>query len=210
MNPHLFLLMLLLIPQWSWAQASDEKQKPSWSQGLPERTKAPTTQPDMIDIKDPSAAANDDLRPEMDLETDMSDFDLGMDLPKAKPPVTEPIEAVEPVDTTEPQQVVVAEPEVKVALPEPALSDPDEYNWRVIESHPIVIPRTYFYDKDSVKVKVTINPEGEVVRVKGSSRNLSQSVVFSVQKQLKNWRFDPPANHGITSSISKVHVLPVE
>lgn len=204
MNPHLFLLMLLLVPLGLRAQASDEKQKPSWSQGLPERTKAPTTQPGMIDIKEPGAVKNDDLRPEMDLDTDMSEFDLGMDLPQAKPTIT----GTEPV--AESKQVAVVEPEVKAVVPKAVTTDPDEYGWQVVESYPIVIPKTYYYDKDQVKVKVTINPEGEVIRVKGSSRNLSQSVVFSVQKQLKSWRFEPPANHGITSSISKVQVLPVE
>lgn len=206
---------ILIGGQAAYAQdaVDEEKKKPSWSSGLPERKVAPVVdkptltlddEPERPEMKrsdfgfDDSTVIVEDYQPEFQAPTDQSTA-----MPENN---VEPIQENE-VETSATQALEVVEVAVQASNPN---KSPDSYAWEVLQSEPITVPKTLYYSKKQVRLKVTINPDGEVVKLRSIRNSVPGSVVHYVRQAMKTWRFEAPSAYGISEHITKELHIPIE
>jgi len=196
--------------------AQDEnKKRPSWSQGLPERQA--TLQPGNPSFK---PADNSEPSKSEPIVSDMGkpelpDIDVGI--------LTEPVVIPEPVLVIESAPVAASPKGRKEALEHYYSSEQQaeeakqivinplvaQYTWKPIKTSPIEIPG-HINGSESLKLVIQINPNGKVVSVAKADSNMSSLVLQSAEKSILNWRFEPPSELGITENISKTFTIDVE
>ena len=212
---NVILLSLLL----AGLAEAEEKKRPSWSQGLPERTAAPSMQ---VPVTKPT-----DFRP----EAPTVDLDVSDVLENPVMTVAEPIEQTADPVIEMADEVEVEAPEVVaetaedsadvrlLAAAEPLINQPerteptglipevdeslsaDQYSWTIEKQLPVRVSANVFSQYNSVLLKVMINNNGEVVGVDKVIANTPDLVVQQAERSLKRWRFLAPASEGIKASL---------
>jgi len=207
-----FVALILLFVGVAGHAQEENKKRPSWSQGLPERQAAPQPGKPAINPGRPGM-------PELDVAPEIEPIgaDLGVEL------VTEPLAVPQPVI----EAPAPAEPAVPTAADrrealeqyyagdnESDEPDPEQealikqYKWSVLKTSPIDIPSDYA-GGDSLKLHIQINPKGRVVKVTRADAGIPEYVVESAEKSIKRWRFEPPGDLGIEQVIGRTFTIDV-
>ncbi len=202
----------------SEAEQEANKKKPSWSTGLPERKAAPSMNKPNIDLGKPDVDLD---RPDL---VEMPSTDVAIDresfaIPEISIEPATPTSAVPPVAKSSSRTrrtvsfdasavTTEEEPEMQVEDVQPeavAMVDNSKqlngYDWEILKSEPIKIPKSLSFSYKDVKLEVHINPEGKVVKVKRLSDLTSNLILNYSTKTLKKWQFRPPAEFGISEVI---------
>ncbi len=207
---YVFNLIVLLasIAQAQTESAATEIKRPSWSQGLPERHKAPKFEQPSLEIEE---------QPDT-VQTPMIERNA---------PVIEPILTEQPkftlekfdvpefeVQSTAPQQTAILEDAKPVRLDSLAKKrnriggekqvNPlhQQYHWKVISTQPINIP-SHLTSVNNINVKIFLKPNGQVSKVTSNDPNVSSTMLKYASESISNWLFEAPEKIGITEVMSK-------
>ena len=208
-----YLMIIGLLLTFSSNAQDENKKRPSWSQGLPERQAV--TKPMDSGFK---PAANDDTLTSTPGLTAMDQPNLpSIDVNLLENPVVIP----EPVLVIETEPLVPTASNRKAAFdqyhsnesPAEAVNEINpliaEYKWIPIKTMPIEVPASSDKNKQ-LKLIIQINPKGQVVAVNKADANISALVMQSAEKSILKWRFVPPSELGITENISKTFAIEIE
>ena len=202
LNLSLSVLVGLICSTNVFAQ-DEEKKKPSWSTGLPERQVTPSLnapaaevekpqfeiqQPTLIDIPEAGVTLPEGLNEKFEMPAVIIDNSLG---------VTEEIQQEE-------QQNDYAD----YSAADSSLLD--NYQWETIEMEPVIIPKVLYFTYKEVLLEITINPEGRVIKVNRVSDRTSLGVLTYASNVIKKWRFKAPAEIGIDGNITKTMLVKLE
>lgn len=208
------LTVLVLVTGVTQAQEQtqeqqENKKRPSWSQGLPERQAA--LKPVSKGLRNP-AESNVDHTPEIEsIEMQAPALEVQLITTPIKMPATTIENPTE--DTQSPavnsrkkalEQYYSSEPQTTVAV-NPLIA---EYNWQVLKTTPIELPSDY--SSDSLVLNIQINPKGKVTKVTVADSNIPDLVLEYAEKSIRKWRFQPPGDIGITENISKVFTIDIK
>jgi hypothetical protein len=219
---YLFLLSLLIsfnsqsqVSEQSKQQSAEEveapnQKRPSWSQGLPERQKAinPSAtvnnfkiNPQITDAStdDRSFEVNELPKVEIELQSTQPIIDFAIEVEPLQPVVINRKEAFEeyynddkaPVEETEVNPLIAA------------------YKWTLLETTPIEVPDS-FAENTTLKLKIYINPNGEVIRVNDAEAAIPRRVFKSAEKSILKWKFQAPLEMGITEDISRTFSIDIQ
>ena len=198
-----FLMVVGLIFSTSATAQDEEKKKPSWSTGLPERQATPNMnapaaevekpqfeiqQPTFIDIPDTGITLSEGLNQNFE----MPDITIDNSLNK----------------TAEIEQVEHQNDYAEYSAVDSTLLD--KYQWETIEMEPVIIPKVLYFTYKEVLLEITINPEGKVIKVNRVSDRTSLGVLTYASNAIKKWRFKAPADIGIDGNITKEMVVKLE
>ena len=177
----------------------EEKKKPSWSTGLPERKSAPSMNTPSAEVEKPQFAMEQPASIDIP-ETDMA-LPAGLTQKFVMPEIT--------IDNSAPE---IDEPEVEykvyTAIDSAMLNN---YSWEIVEMEPVKIPKTLSFSYQEVMLEISINPQGRVVKVARVSDRTSNTILNYASKTIKKWRFKAPEDDGINGIVSKtmkVELLP--
>ncbi|MCX7554029.1 hypothetical protein OS175_09080 [Marinicella sp. S1101] len=179
---------------------TEQKKRPSWSQGLPERQNAPSagsllSKPKAVIDDTPEQQA---IRPELEVP----EIDLGFKPKPASEFNVEPVSVDLSLSREEMRETFYEseknEPEVEVV--DSALLA--QYKWQVIKVTEVEVPSDFDASK-ALNLNIHINPKGEVVKVVSEDSGVSSRAMRVIEKSIKNWRFEPPADLGIAANINK-------
>lgn len=209
MKKIVFLSLVLVV---SLGVAQEEKKRPSWSQGLPERQAAP--QPGKPAINPVQADT-----PEFDVKPEIEPINAGLEMEIDTKAFAVPKPVIEPVTAPAPEDSAPSAANRREALEqyyagEDEASDEQQqalikqYTWSVLKTSPIQIPSDYS-GSDSLKLHIQINPKGRVVKVTRADSSIPEYVVESAEKSIKGWRFEPPGDLGIDAVIGKTFTIDV-
>lgn len=231
----IFITCLIFFCQTILAQDTKEDtktQNQSGPLGLPERKSVPKLNSPVLTSDKTEDEINEDERPDFgfddaDMKVEGFQSDLGLTPESTNKDAATPAE----VDNSTSEETVLSESsesssekedeEIQLLKEEEVLPDTilteevstvtsdEEYSWKIIQSEPISIPKTLYFSKKQVRLRVTINPQGEVVKVRGIRKTTPHSVLNYVNQALKAWQFEPPQNFGIDENITKVLVIPL-
>lgn len=207
---HLFILILSMLagvfcPAVTFAQDDEEKKKPSWSTGLPERHKTPSMNTPDAKVEKPLFEM--DQPASIDIpESDMA-FPEGLDQKFEMPEITINQSAPKEPKQEEPKKEEPKKEEPKKEYAVYSDNDPfvlDQYQWETIEMEPVKIPKTLYFSHKEVLLEVTINPEGQVLKVARVSDRTPNSILSYANRAIKKWRFKAPSEHGIDGNITDI------
>lgn len=173
----------------AWAQDNEDKKKPSWSTGLPERKSAPI-------INTPSSEM---AKPTFEIEQpgliELPESDLavpaGLQQKFELPEIIIDNSASEDIDES-------------VDYEDIDLAQLHNYSWEILAMEPVKIPKTLSFSNQEVMLEISINPQGEVVKVQRVNDRTSNKILNYANTAIKQWRFKPPAAVGINAIISKI------
>lgn len=196
MNSTLIIICLLglLMTGDGFAQDDNEpKKKPSWSTGLPERQVKPSMDQPEVQVDQPAI--------------DIEQAEIEVERPNGLA-----IETEFQTDFTLPQIEISSikddedEPQVEYEVFSAADIDSQyDYDWQIEEMRPVKIPKTLSFSYQNVMLEVSINPKGEVVKVKRVSDRTSNVILnYATQTMKKHWKFSAPEAVGITGIITKI------
>lgn len=181
---------------------NEQKKRPSWSQGLPERQNAPSagsllSKPKAVIDDTPEQQA---IRPELEAP----EIDLGF---KPKPASEFNVEPVSVDLSLSREEMRESFYESEKDQPEPEVEVVDsallaQYKWQVVKVTEVEVPNNFDASK-ALNLNIHINPKGEVIKVVSEDSGLSSRAMRVIEKSIKNWRFEPPADLGIASNINK-------
>ncbi|MCW8870840.1 MAG: hypothetical protein OQK49_09065 [Proteobacteria bacterium] len=205
---HLIITCLLIILSGTlFAQTQTQTKRPSWSQGLPKRQ--PSQQPGKPGFtpeqNNQSVQSKPDIRSERpttpDIEIDLAtqpELEFNVQPQTIEQPVTEPVRRA-------------GYRRMNKRTPDDKDINPlhQQYNWLVVKTEPINIPPR-FATKNQLKVRIYINPEGQVVRVAAGSPDVPALMLKQAQQSIEHWQFEPPKNIGISDNISKTFTIDIE
>ncbi|MCB1584157.1 MAG: hypothetical protein R3E90_12170 [Marinicella sp.] len=209
MKKIVFLSLVLVV---SLGVAQEEKKRPSWSQGLPEREVAP--QPGKPAINPVPAET-----PEFEIKPEIEPINAGLEMEIDTKAFAVPKPVIEPVTTLATEDSAPSAANRREALEQYFAGDDEasneqqqelikQYKWSVLKTSPIQIPSDY-KGSDSLKLHIQINPKGRVVRVTKADSNIPEYVVESAERSIKGWRFEPPGDLGINEVIGKTFTIDV-
>jgi outer membrane biosynthesis protein TonB len=203
----IFTGLLIILTGTLFAQTETQTKRPSWSQGLPERQtnlqpgkpgfeseqnkRAVQSQPDITAERPSTPQIEIDLSTQPDMEFNV------------KP------EAIEQLETEPVRRAGIRR------LNNKSMDDKDinplhqQYNWSVVKTEPINIPPR-FATKNQLKVRIYINPDGQVVRVAAGSPDVPALMLKEAQHSIQQWQFEPPKDIGITDNLSKTFTIDIE
>ncbi|MCX7545041.1 energy transducer TonB [Marinicella gelatinilytica] len=204
---YLIILTALMVTTISHAQTETDTKRPSWSQGLPERQS--TVQPGNPSLKTddnrsepiitPDISEDRPMAPVMDMNiATQPDFDFKIEPEAPQTPNTEPVRRA---GTSHFQKREMVSKEINPLHA--------QYPWAIVKTTPLDIPSRYA-TKDTLKVRIYINPEGEVVRVAAGAPDVPALMLKQAQQSIQNWRFEPPKNLGITDTLSKTFTIEIK
>lgn len=203
------LLSLVLITQLN---AQETTKRPSWSQGLPERTT--TLKPTVDRDTESDAAETDRERPRFDAVEINPQPEVEVELstePLIQPELVIPETTVIPTqnnrkaalqayfDGTEEGANTATENEQAAA----------DYNWRVIRTEPIAWTGQNSAP-ESLKLYIHINPDGQVIKVTKADTSISKQVMQQAERSILQWQFEPPKAVGVAENISKEFTIEIQ
>jgi hypothetical protein len=205
------VLCLVLVASVGFAQ-EENKKRPSWSQGLPERQTAP--QPGKPAINPVQAETPEfDVKPEIEPISGGLEMELDTEAFAVPKPVIEPI-AASPKQPLSPKATNRREALEQYYEGNEESTDEQQqqlikqYKWSILKTSPIEIPSDYT-GSESLKLHIQINPKGRVVRVTRADSTIPEYVVESAEKGIKRWRFEPPGDLGIEEVIGRTFTIDV-
>ncbi len=185
-------LVLILWVSLAGAQNNkdEDKKRPSWSQGIPERQSTPDMGRPQFDPADSA----------IEIETSavaegVNDFKLDVITPEITPPATLP-DLPEPV--IRPASADVA---VTAAVSAVEAASNDLYDWHIEQQQPVLVPADTLQILDRVMMKISINANGEVVAVEAAQDDLPQDLFNRARKSINQWRFAAPKYQGVEVAI---------
>jgi hypothetical protein len=209
-----YLMVIGLLLSLSSNAQDENKKRPSWSQGLPERQAVlkpmdsgfkPADNDDTLNST-PGLATID--------EPNLPSIDVNL--------LENPVLVPEPVLVIETESLVPTASNRKAAFEQYHSNDNSaevssnvvnpmiaEYKWIPIKTLPIEVPASSDKNKQ-LKLVIQINPKGQVVAVDKADANISALVLQSAEKSILKWRFEPPSDLGITENISKTFDIEIE
>ncbi len=211
------IFLTLLTPVVAAQNKDDEdKKRPSWSQGIPERKATPKLGVPEFDPTTPEI----NLQPESTAAEQTEAFSVEtiapvLEQPKptlpARPVVEEPAAETSTYQTqaeTSPEDVtpvtVEAQPVTVSSAPQ-LLSSGMSYDWQIVYQQPVQVPASLMADQSSVLLKISINVRGEVIDVETVQNDTPGSLLNHAKKSISRWRFVSPREQGINEAIlSKV------
>ncbi len=190
--------------------AQNSPQRPSWSQGLPERQKAPTAAPSELTIE--NETDDSQSKPVIDpFEAERPNLDIKIDNePVAVAPI-EDIQITPSVPVSNEEDVVrldrrsrpgMLNREKRAENETVDASLLSQYQWQVVKTTPVYIP-SEVKDIDTLNVIIHVRPSGRVSKVEAMDDSLSSRAMSQIADSIKEWRFEPPKNVGIDATISK-------
>ncbi len=197
----------LLCITHAWAQeAEEEKKKPSWSTGLPERASVPTMNTPASEIDKPSF----EVEQPTSIEIPAADLALpdGLQQKFELPEMT--------IDNSTPEVIESdVEPDVEpdVEYGDFAATDSaqlNNYSWEILDMEPVKIPKSLSFSNQQVMLEISINPKGEVVKVRRVNDRTSNKILNYASSTIKKWRFSAPEAVGINGIISKTMTVALE
>lgn len=201
----IYIILILFISTTLSAQT--QSKRPSWSQGLPERTTAgqpqtPGFKPEPIKPENqsqPDVKTEQPITPDIDIEL-MTQPDLELN--------------IQPNNTEQPEAAPVRRAgsrRLNNRIVETAAVNPlhEQYSWHLIKTQPINIPPRHV-TKNELKVRIFINPEGRVVRVAAGTPDVPAMMLKEAQYSIQQWQFEPPKNIGITDNIAKTFTIEIK
>ncbi len=194
---------------------AEDKKKPSWSTGLPERQAAPTMNTPDLNVEKPQVDVGQPDVVEMPV-TDMAIERPSFSMPAIEiAPVTddanvppapksssrarqannddEPSSPVRSTINNTAQAITAGQPYQVLG----EQNYPNGYVWEALVSEPVKIPKSLSFSYKQIQLEVHINPAGEVVKVKRLDDVTSSMLLNYSNRTLKKWQFRPPAEFGI-------------
>ena len=209
---YLIILSLLMTvssrAQESQQQIEDTPQKrPSWSQGLPERQSAIKRTAPVNKFRGNKQARE----VEHDRSLGVAELpNVEIELASAQPIIKFEIESMQPAVTSRQEafdQYYSNDKEGGVDTEvNPLLA---QYTWKPIKTTAIDVPED-FDDQKPLKLNIRINPKGEVTRVTEVDTAIPKRVFKSAEKSILKWKFQAPAEIGITENISKTFSIDIK
>ncbi len=200
---------------------SEEQKRPSWSQGLPERQKAPTANSINLDFdsRDQSESQVSSLdsvsteSPKFELESieiealDGESFGAkSIDMEKFKVPEIEYQAEPSTINPPASEQIVrldsLSKNRNRSIKYKPTNPLHKQYKWQVLSTTPIEMP-THLSSNENITVKIFIKPDGSVSKVTSSDPNLSSLALNYVSDSIEKWLFEAPSKLGINDVMSK-------
>jgi len=210
----IILGLLMTFDVFAQEQGSEQnKKRPSWSEGLPERQATMKHTSTMYkqqsveeSVSDEPVIAEKPMAPTFDVEL-----------------VTEPIVVPSPVTEIAVESLLKASVDREKAREQYFSSEEQaaevleskehlliaQYNWQVLKTTPIDIPGQGD-ENGTLKLTIQINPKGHVTRVSKADASIPAIVLRSAEKSIRNWRFQPPSEIGITENISKTFTIDIQ
>ncbi len=202
-----YLIIITALLSATLGYAETQTKRPSWSQGLPERQSSqlpgkPGFTPEPTEPStqsQPKTNTDRPVAPHLEIElTTQPELDFS----------TQP-EAIEQRET-EPVRRVGYRRLHNRATEEPNINPlHQQYKWAIVETTPIDIP-AHHVTKNQLKVRIFINPNGEVVRVAAGAPDVPALMLKQAQKSIEKWRFEPPKNLGITDNLAKTFTIEIK
>ena len=200
-------LTILLISLTSALFAQEQSKRPSWSQGLPERQTSQLPGNPGLESKENKTAIQS--QPEISIE---------------KPAAPE----IKIELSTQPEMEFKVEPNaIEQPLMQPIrragqrrlnnrtigekVSNPlhQQYSWSLVKTEPIDITSRHA-TKNQLKVRIYINPEGQVVRVAAGAPDVPALMLKEAQQSIQQWQFEPPKEIGITDNLVKTFTIEIK
>ncbi len=179
---------------------NEQKKRPSWSQGLPERQSTPSAGSLLTKPK-----ADIDVTPEQQKirpELEAPEIDLGFQPKSVNEFKVEPVSVDLSLSREEMRESSYESDDNK---PKDEVIDSEllaQYKWQVLKVTSVEVPNN-FDASEALNLNIHINPKGEVVKVVSEDPGVSSRAMRVIEKSIKNWRFEPPADLGIASNINK-------
>ncbi len=199
------IIILLIITTSLSAQT--QTKRPSWSQGLPKRPS--TSQPQKPGFEPERSTPTMESQP--DIKTDRP-LTPAIEIDLATQPELELNIQPENIQKSEIESVRRAgHRRLTQRSPDGSNENPlyQQYNWHLIKSKPINIPSRYA-TKNELKVRIYINPNGQVVRVAAGAPDVPTMMLKQAQQSIQQWQFEPPKNIGITDNIAKTFTIEIK
>lgn len=203
---HLIITCLLIFVTGNLT-AQTETKRPSWSQGLPERQTSPQPGKPSFNIDEskptlqsqPHIETQRTITPEIEIElTTQPKLELNVQ------PETEPQPKIDTVRRAGYRRLQQSGPVAQDTNPLH-----EQYSWTLLKTTPIDIPARHAA-KNQLKVRIFINPDGEVIRVAAGAPDVPALMLKQAQKSIENWRFDPPKDIGISDNLSKIFTIEIK
>lgn len=190
-------------------EVTEPKKRPSWSQGLPERQTAPTAASLMSKPK-----AEIDMRPAQESfkpELETSEIELNFQ-PKSANDFKVEVEPVAVDMTLSREEMRDSFFKTEDDVSELDVVDNDllaQYKWQVLKVTNVEVPND-FDASEALNLNIHINPKGRVVKVVSEDADVSANAMRMIEKSIKKWRFEPPADLGIAANINKTFNIDIQ
>lgn len=79
----------------------------------------------------------------------------------------------------------------------------NNYSWEILVMEPVKTPNSLSFSNQQVMLEISINPKGQVVKVRRVNDRTSNKILNYASNTIKNWRFTAPEAVGINGIISK-------
>lgn len=201
------LITCLLIAMAGTVCAQTQTKRPSWSQGLPERESV--RQPEKPGFKPETTRPSIQTQPDLKAERPVSpDIEIELSTQPNLNLKVAPKALVQP-ETNPVRRAGFRHMQNKPVVNEDINPLHDQYNWTLLKTIPIDIPARHT-TKSELKIRIYINPEGEVVRVAAGAPDVPAMMLKQAQKSIQQWQFEPPKNIGITDNIAKTFTIEIK
>ena len=190
-------LISLLCLSLSLALSAKELKRPSWSQGLPQRTDAKAP---VIEITKPLA------------EETTSNLNRTIIKPSHQ---TQSISAPAPIFPQPKPMIETAPPEsapsdniqstITVIQSKPAtINDKPHYPWNITRMTAVTAPSFWVKKYPTVHINISIQPNGQVEAIhEVTDKPIPQALMLKIQRTIKQWRFTAPEEYGIQTNLTR-------
>jgi len=219
-------VLLLLIFTSSFGFAAETK-RPSWSQGLPEQKRLPTTFTTTIDKQMLSLEDSEHAQSEPEIKIESDTFKTDVMLPLEITPVEQiPTLSQHAVNQENEQlnqsttQVATEDRPNNLTVEtysneiESSNNSPNGglYSWNITRQFPIKVSSATINNRNSLLIKVMIDNRGNIVTVDRVLEDTPENLMRVVARSLKRWKFAAPEEEGIVtpllSRVFKVALTP--
>ncbi len=203
--------------------AKASSKRPSWSQGLPERQAAPVSrivqtnkvESTETEIDTPSIGEKPLIETQV-LSIDFqpqpsSEFKVESQASESKPAASKRVDRKAIFEQYYSSQSRTSDAANQANQPDTIEVNPliAAYKWQVLKTTPVEVPNSF--DKTQpLKVTIQINPQGKVVKVTEADARIPSVVMRHVEKSMLNWRFEAPADIGLSENISRVFEIDIQ
>ena len=187
--------------------AQTQTKRPSWSQGLPERQASqqpgkPGFDPELEKVNNKQTPTMQSERPttptlNIDIATQP---DLNFDIKPDRNPIPES----KPIRRAGQRSIQYRQQNTPDINPLH-----HKYKWNVVKTTPIDIPDRYA-TQSTLKVRIYINPQGEVIKVAAAAPDVPAMMLKEAQKSIENWRFEAPKDIGISDNLAKTFTIEIK
>ncbi|MCW8869464.1 MAG: hypothetical protein OQK49_02070 [Proteobacteria bacterium] len=190
-------LISFLCLSLSLAISAKELKRPSWSQGLPERTdsKAPELKIAKPFNEDKELTLNRTL-----IKPNHQTQSISVPSPnyqQQKPVIETTFSESNPPDNNHSTITVIQSKPAKNNINQ-------QYPWNITRMAAVTAPAFWVKKYPSVHINISIQPNGQVESIREiTDKPIPQALMVKIQRAIKQWRFTAPEDYGIHTNLSR-------